>query len=115
MSVVLDLTQKAIRWPVSKADKGGRSTHTSPVQVNSRWEEHVELVTDPNGEQAVTVVRAFVDVDLNKGDFLKLGTLASGTSSDPRTVAGALRVLLFKKTPDLTGEEFLRVALLGRA
>ena len=81
----------------------------SPSTINVRWEERTELFTGPDGEEQVARGVIYLAADVEKGDYIFLGT---SVVADPRSLANAFIIKDFQKTPDIKGKNFERKALI---
>lgn len=107
-----NLRQTITRWPLSGIlDNHGHPTWDSPVLLNGRWEDFVEQILTTEGKTILSRSRVFLIVDVSIGDYLMLGEFGSG-DLDPHTLAGAYEVKDFRKTPQLRGSDFERIARL---
>ncbi len=103
------LNQIATYWAPGAPDGFGAFTYASPVELNCRWEDRVEVMTDEDGTQFVSKSRIFLEDDVVKEGYLLLG---ESTAIDPQKVDNAYKVRVFAKTPDLLAENFERKAFL---
>ena len=94
------LNQVATVWTATPNGFGGY-TYSAPIPVMCRWEERSELLPG-SSEMAKAVV--YLDTEVSPEDYIILG---ASTSSTPHT-AGASRIRVFKKVPDLRNLETLK-------
>lgn len=102
--------QTATRWPTQGLDLYGQPQFGAPSLINCRWEEKQQFISTAEGFDTLSRAQVFVAIDIPIGDYLFLGNAIGVT--DPRTHAGAARVLEFRKIPDLMADEFERRAFL---
>lgn len=96
-------------WGAPVKDKFGVKTFDAPVQITGRWEDSTELFIDSSGRESVSRAFVFVGQDLDSEGWLFLGT---SSTADPKSVADAFEIKQFKKTPNLKGTDFERMAIL---
>ncbi len=107
-----NLHQDITYWAkTATLDNFGSPTFAAPVLIKGRWEDQNQLITAGDGEEVVSKALVFLVSDVKEGDYLMLRDFASG-EVDPLVIDDADRVLAFRKTPDLRGTLFERVALL---
>lgn len=94
--------QDLVYWALDSVDEYNRETFAAAVEIKGRWEDVKELVTNSKGEEVVSMARAWVLQDLAEGGYLYLGSTSdSGYDADPTNMDDALRIIAFKKIPDL--------------
>jgi len=109
------LTMTAVYWSSPTSDGYGGSTFADPVEVKCRWQWKDEIITGDNGEQIVSSVQVFLLQDVDEGGYLYYGELDDLTTTqkaDPRSVAGASRIIRFVKTANMKNTEYVRKAFL---
>jgi len=94
------LKQKAVWWKAGDLDRFGRPSYLAPVEVPVRWEEKTEQARTPEGTFLKFTTEVFVDRVMEEGDRLKLGPIESNTPDDPTEDQLAIRIQMFKITPD---------------
>lgn len=106
--------QTAVLWSFQQEDGFGNSTFAEPVEIQVRWEEKHELLTDEEGKQFVSRAEIILPIDIKRLDYLYLGTLVEISSeSDPKQVEGAHEVKTFTKVPMIKSTTvFVRKAYL---
>jgi hypothetical protein len=104
--------QKAIYWARSTIDQYGRFTFAEPVEIKCRWDDEAAQFLTPKGEEQVSRSKVYVDRDMEPGDRLQLGELASSTPDNPLDSQDSFEIRQFAKNPDLKAREFLRTAIL---
>ena len=103
------LNQTATYWALTGVDKFGSSIFSAPVSVEVRWEDKQEIVLTGQGEQRNTKSEVWVDQELTKNGFLLLGV---SVELDPRLINEAFEIVDFYITSGLTGEDFVRKAIV---
>ena len=87
--------QTATLWRATPDGFGG-FTFTAPIALQVRWVDKVELI--PGSASILSKAVVYVPVDVSLEDFLFLGESDALT---PVGVAGAYKVVMFSKIPDL--------------
>jgi len=111
-------TQTAVYWGDPTDDGRGGKTFGSayPVEIDCRWEDHVEEVAGRDGSVIVCRAVVYVTEDVEEGGYLYLGTLDdldSGEEADPTIINDAYVIRRFDKVPALRlTSEFLRKVYL---
>ncbi len=103
------LTQIGTYWAPATLDLYGNSSYGAPRSIICRWEDKQELFITAGGEEKRSQAKVFVNIDLEEGGYLYLGT---SVVLDPRQVPEARIIQKFEKIPDTEGEEYERVAWL---
>lgn len=101
--------KEKVTWWEATPDGFGGSTFSSPVVLNGKWQDRVEMTMSGSGKEIVSRAQVWVDQDVNIGDYLFSG---ESTSADPTTLDGAYPVMDFRKTTDLRSLVILRKAVL---
>ncbi len=110
--IIKNLVQDITHWAMlTTLDIYGNPTWAAPSVVKGRWEEQNQLIIDSDGNEVVSRAMVFLVSNVAEGDYLMLREFTSG-ETDPTQIEEADRVLAFKKTPDLRGTLFERVAML---
>jgi hypothetical protein len=134
--------QTAVYWGTPINNGEGGFTFADPVEIQVRWENKLQLITDNTGNEIVAKSVIYTTQDLEEEGMLCLGTIAEldliagaeitvddeeitvddedvtvddeGGSivSNPKQIEGAFSIKRFDKTPDLKGTEFIRKAYL---
>jgi hypothetical protein len=94
-------------WGAPAADGYGGYTFATPVQIDCRWEDRAEIITDTRGKEIVSKAVIFVTEDLDEGGYLFRGT---SVATDPRGLGDEIK--RFDKIPSVGGANNLRVAYL---
>jgi len=104
--------QTAVYWGTPVEDGYGGKTFADPVEIDCRWEDTLEVISDADGNEIISKSAIYVTQDVDEQGYLYLGTLDdldSGEEADPTTVEGAHIIKRFDKVPALrTTNEFLR-------
>jgi hypothetical protein len=116
-------TEKAVYWgnPVNVGEGG--FTFDDPIEIDCRWENINQVVSDSKGVEVTCRGLIFVTQDVQEEGFLYRGTLddlydsnatdsSAGEVNNPKTIDEAWQIKRFQKTPSLDGEGFLRKAYL---
>ena len=123
MSIIRKMRrQKAIYWANQGLDGYGQAQPMKAVEIDCRWEDTNELIKNSSGEERVSRTVVYVDRDMNEGDYLMLGALASlGLVKDPNDLKEAHEIIKYDKLPvlnvrtdglDPNNDEYLRTAWL---
>jgi hypothetical protein len=106
-------TQKAVYWGNPAPDGYGGYTYDNPVEIDCRWEDRKDLITDNDGNQIVSRARVFVTQDLNEQGWLYLGDLDDLDSAPTPKESGAYQIKRFDRVPAAKSTtEFVRIAYL---
>jgi len=115
--------QTAVYWG-SPTDSGyGREkTYADPVEIDCRWEDSSQLISDDKGNEITSRAVVFVTQDVDEQGMLYLGTLdtlydglesSAGALDDPQAIAGVYTIRRFEKVPSINDPtQFLRKAYL---
>ena len=106
-----NLKQTVVYWGNPQPDGYGGYVFDAAVEISARWQDKQQLFVDRQGNEAVSRAVVYVDRDVDIGGYLYLGTLDdldSVQEADPYDVSGAWPIRAFAKTPDITGEFFVR-------
>ena len=107
-----NLRQKVSHWALSGTrDNYAHPTWDAPVLLDGRWEDVTEQILTAEGKTILSRSRVYLTIDVAVGDYLLLGEFSSG-ALDPHAVSGAFEVKDFRKTPQLRGPAFERIARL---
>jgi len=99
-------------WAVTGSNGFGGFTFATPVLLKGRWEDRVEQFRNPRDEEEVSQSIAYLDVDVDIGDYLAEGDFVTTPTSDPTTLDGASRVRQRLRTTSLRSLEALRKVYL---
>lgn len=130
-TIASNCTDKSVYWESLSEDGYGGKTFADPIELDCRWENINQVVTDAKGEEITSRALVFITQDVEEEGLLYHGTLddlylnSSGDSymdssgnldSDeyisPVTIEGVFIIKRFQKTPSLSGNGFLRKAYL---
>lgn len=103
------LNQTVTYWSPGTVDNYGDLSFNTPVTMNGRWENSVELVTDSKGREFTSRARVYLFSDVENEGYLFLGTSAV---ADPTTLEGAYLIRFFSKIPDIDAIDFERKAFV---
>jgi len=110
-----NLNQTAVYWGNPTPDGYGGYTFDEAVEIDCRWVDTIEVITDAKGENVVSRANVQVAQDVDVDGMLFLGTLDDLDSSqeeNPETIPTAYRIKKFDKTPTIRGNAFHRAAYL---
>jgi len=100
--ILRNLRQTLVYWANPVSDGFNGFTYDDPVEIKGRCEFTKELVLDKQGEESMSQARVFLAQEVQEGEYLYLGTLATIDSAPvPDTTEGSMRVLIGVKTPRL--------------
>jgi len=110
--------QTAVYWAKSTSDGFGGYAYVAPVEVDVRWAEKVQMVTDSSGKQVVSTSEVLVQQDMDLDGLLYLGELTDLTPlqlADPTNIEDVREIKAFSKVPLLKSTtEFVRTAFLAK-
>lgn len=95
-----NLNQDITYWPPengSQTNDFGHATFDGGILIKGRWEDRVQNIRKPNGDEVVSMAEVMVDTDVEVDGYLALGDY---TSQDTPT-EGAREIQDVRKTPDL--------------
>jgi len=108
--------QTAVYWGAPVEDGYGGKTFDDPVEIDCRWEDTMEVISDLQGNETVSRSAIYVTQDVHEQGYLYLGDLDdldSDEEADPTTIEKAYRIKRFDKIPILrSASEFLRKVYL---
>lgn len=105
--------QTAVYWERTGSN-GYQDTYADPVEIDCRWSERTEVITDYQGREVISNAQVLVLEDLVDFSMLKLCTLNDLDSSegdDPKA-AGARKILRRHKIPTIDGQDYKRMVFL---
>ena len=103
--------QKAVLWVANDlAGADGEPTIAAATEIDVRWENVQDQITDSQSNLVEITAKVIVNVDVAIGSVLWLGSLED--IADPPVDLS--QVVGFKKTPDIKGRHFRRVLMLKR-
>lgn len=109
------LNQKAVYWGTPVTDGYGKLTFGTPVEVDVRWEAKMELFLSFNGKEELSQAIIYSETDMDVDGYLYLGLLSelsTAEKTNPLLEVNAYPIKQFKKTPDITGETYVRKSWL---
>ena len=107
--------QYAVYWEYSGPDGYGGSNYEDPVEIQVRWQDSTELITDATGKEIVSNAAVWTSEDLNDESVLWLGRLTSLDSDElanPMKVSGTRTIKKFSKIPNMGLTGYVRKAYL---
>ena len=110
MSWITDMLNQTITyWSPATINKYGDLAFDTPVTINGRWENSVQLVADSKGREFTSRAKVYLFSDVENEGYLFLGT---SSAADPTTVEGAYLIRFFSKIPDIDVTDFERKAFV---
>lgn len=109
------LKQRCVFWGNPKPDGYGSYSFDPPVELDCRWTDSVQVVSDGKGNDVVCKSVVMVAIDIQELAMLWLGLLANLTTEQkaaPGSIDHCYTVKRFDKIPTIKGASFLRVAYL---
>jgi len=105
--------QQAVLWESSSVnnDYGRPIVSSTPVELDVRWEETRDQVTDSQGNTFDITAKVVVAQDVEEQSILWLGAL----DDLPDAPTGLQQVVGIEKIPDIKNRHYRRVLLLKRA
>lgn len=97
--ITRNLLQEGTYWPPTTNGEYGVSGYSAPVSVKMRWEDRIQKVMKPSGEEVMSQAVVYVDTDLQVGGYLAKGDQTAHAS--PYDFTGANEILSYKEVPDL--------------
>lgn len=107
--LTMGLKQTCTYWEPNGVDGYNKPSFAAPVTLKCRWEERTEKIQSDEGVEVLSRARIFLDQDVKVGGYLLLG---ESTDSSPLYVPNAFRIITFRKTPGLIGDEAERKCYL---
>lgn len=106
----------AVYWTPSTLTTSGSQDYNIGTEINCLWKEDIKLLRDSTGREIVSKAIIYVTIDLEEHGFLfhgKLDDLTTAQKSDPKEVASAYEIMVFKKVPSINlGGQFNRQAVI---
>lgn len=110
MSWITDmLNQTLTYWSPATIDKYGDLSFNTPVSMNGRWENSVQLMVDSKGREFTSRAKVYLFSDVENEGYLFLG---DSSGADPTAVEGAYLIRFFSKIPDIDAIDFERKAFV---
>jgi len=106
--------QKAIYWAPASNDGYGNKTFSAPIEIDCRFEDVTNVITDATGRERVSNSLAYVDRELETEGYLKKGRLTDldSSDSDPREIDKAHEIVRFDELPDFRNRKVLLTAYM---
>ena len=114
--------QHCVYWGSPAEDGYGGKTFANAVEIDCRWEDMHQIVTDAKGVELTSRALVFLTQDVDEEGYLYLGTLddlydlagesSGGGIDDPISIVGTYIIKRFQKTPSMDGSGYLRKAYL---
>jgi len=112
------LVQTLVYWANPVLDVYSSETFDDPVEIIGRVEYVSELIVNDQGVEVMSKALAYLDQEVQEGEYLYLGTLddsALDSAPVPKTTDGSMRVQAFYKAPALgSTTEFMYKAYLNK-
>ena len=102
--------QTAVKWSKSANTGYGSFGYGAGTEIQVRWADEAEKVTDAQGQEFISRARVLLPADAEVGDMLYLGTLASLTApqqSDPKKVVKAFEIKRMDRRSQIRGASFI--------
>jgi len=95
-------TQDIVYWAKPTLDGYNRETFGTPSAIKGRWEDVKEVIPSKDGEEVLSMARAYLTQVVQEGGYLYLGTTDdSAYNANPTLMDEALRIIAFRKLPGL--------------
>ena len=97
------LKQTAVYWGTPTPDGDGARTFATAVEIKCRWEQKVDTITTPDGDDIQSNAIVYCNQSVDRGGFLYLGTLADLSSAEavnPMERSGAYEVRFIEPSPN---------------
>lgn len=110
-----NLNQKAVYWGNPQPSGYGGLTYDEPIEIDCRWVDSAQIITDAKGNEIVCRATVQVNRDLDEEGLLYLGELEdldSSEEADPQTISKAYSIKRFDKTPNIKATSYFRMAYL---
>ena len=110
-----NLNQKAVYWSNPTPNGYGGFDYDDPIELDCRWVERTQVVTDSKGHEIVSRASVQVNYDLDEQGLLWLGELDDLDSAgyeNPETISDAYVIKRFDKTPTIKADAYFRIAYL---
>jgi hypothetical protein len=92
------LREKVTYWaPGTENQFGGRS-YSMPVIIDARWEDKMENIVSPTGEQLVARSKVYAEQEMHPSGYVYRGEVSI---INPTTVLGAEEIRVVGSSPDL--------------
>ena len=100
----LSYKQKAVYWAPTVPDGFGNVGFSTPVEINVRWEDKIDLFINKEGKEQRSSAVVYPESILKLDGYLYLGQLAlltTGQKADPKTITTAKEIRGFSSSPSL--------------
>ena len=104
--------QTAVFWEKTGVDVYGQPVHSSPVEIDCRWDDKAEQFIDEEGSVQVSRAEVMVDRVTPVGSLLMLGVLGDVDQDKPPRSQGAYEIRQLRQHPNFKATETLRIAIL---
>jgi len=105
--------QFAVWWARSaEPNKYGRYSYSQPVEIKCRWQRVTKEFIGSKGNKLVSDSLVFPNTEMNVGDMLREGEMASDEPEDPTTIEAAYEIKRFDQIPDFRQRKTLLMAYL---
>lgn len=106
--------QLATYWGNGVIGGTGKRTFGTPISLYVRWEDKLQMVPSPKGEDIPSRSTVYTDHVLEIGGYLALGDY-TGVSPilDPTTIDAAYRIVYKDSMVSVDGLEYVRKAYLN--
>jgi hypothetical protein len=98
--------QTVTHWAITGEGSFSGPTFAAPNVMKGRWDYRNELFRTPAGDEEVSRTIAYLESDVDVGDYVIEGDYSE--VSDPTTLPQAFRVKQFQKISDLRNVFVLR-------
>jgi len=107
--------QDLVYWPKPTLDGYSRESFVAPSEIKGRWADVQEIVTNAQGEEVISAAKAYLTQVVEEGGYMYLGTISdSGYNANPTLMDDALRIVAFKKIPNLgSTDDFVYTAYMN--
>jgi hypothetical protein len=96
--VIRGLNQKVTYWAPSGSSQFGGTNYSGPIVLNGRWEDSMENVITPAGQEIVSRAKIYTDTPIKDTGFVYPGV---SDASTPQGVSGAYEIRTVASIPDL--------------
>lgn len=105
---IKNLHQDITYWAPTANNEYGHAGFAAPVLIKGRWQDKVQQVRKPNGEEVTSSAEVFVDRDVADSGYLMLGD-QTAQATPPE---GAREIQSYASVPDLRNLDSERKAYL---
>lgn len=104
--IARNMRQTVTHWAITGDGSFSGPTFAPPATMRARWEHRNELFRTPAGDEEVSRTIAYLESDVDVGDYVIEGDYSDVV--DPTTLTQAFRVKQFAKSSDLRNVEVIR-------